>query len=154
MPLKNCHCTFSAHRWTNSSSLRLKLFLRYSRLTINRTGSRGRPAGLMPPPNSPSKVPAKSSPTRRLAGFAVCASLGATATSIEAHGSRVDNTASGCRKSIIWSSRERKKSGVLIVKSPQKSGHRNIVLRGFRMQDPRRKASVHAVYEPFAVPTM
>src|SRR6266568_4546411 len=50
MPLKNCHCTFSAQRSTNSSSLRLKLFFRYSRLTIKRMGSRGRPAGLMPPP--------------------------------------------------------------------------------------------------------
>ena len=57
MPPQPCHCTFSAQRSTNSSSLRLKLFFKYSRLTINRTGSRGRPAGLMPPPNSPSNAP-------------------------------------------------------------------------------------------------
>ena len=119
MPPKNCHCTFSAQRSTSSSSLRLKLFFKYSRLTIRRIGRRGRPAGLMPPPNSPSNAPAKSSPITRLAGLAWWASLGAIAASIEAHGSRVDNTASGCRKSIIWSSRERKKSGVLIVKSPR-----------------------------------
>ena len=34
MPLKHCHCTFSAQRSTSSSSLRLKLFFRYNRLTI------------------------------------------------------------------------------------------------------------------------
>jgi hypothetical protein len=38
---------------------------------------------------------------------------------LQAHGSRAASTASGCRRSIIWSSRERKKSGVLIVKSPR-----------------------------------
>jgi hypothetical protein len=43
--------------------------------------------------------------------------LGASAASIAAHGSREESTASGWRKSIICSSRERKKSGVLIVKS-------------------------------------
>ena len=119
MPPKNCHCTFSAQRSTNSSSLRLKLFFKYSKLTINRTGSRGRPAGLMPPPNSPSNAPAKSSPITRLVGFAWWVSLGATATSIAAQGNRVDNTANGCRRSIIWSKRERKKSGVLILESPR-----------------------------------
>ena len=37
-----------------SSSLKLKLFFRYSRLAIKRMGRRGRPAGLTPPPNSAS----------------------------------------------------------------------------------------------------
>ena len=39
------------------------------------------------------------------------------APSFEAHWSRADNTASRCRQSLICSSRERKKSGVLVVKS-------------------------------------
>ena len=42
------------------------------------------------------------------------ASSGATLASICCHGMRVASTASGWRRSIIWSSRARKKSGVLI----------------------------------------
>ena len=36
---------------------------------------------------------------------------------------------------------------------PQKSDHRNMLLRGFRMQDLRRKTSVHAGRSDFARPT-
>jgi hypothetical protein len=38
--------------------------------TCAQEGSRGRPAGLMPPPNSPSNAPARSTPATRLGGFA------------------------------------------------------------------------------------
>jgi hypothetical protein len=120
MPLKNCHCTFSAQRWTSFSSLRFKLCFRYSRLTINRTGRRGLPAGA----DAAAEFTVEGagqvfSPITRLAGYAWWASLGASAASIDVHGNRVASTASGCRRTIIWSSRERKKSGVLIIKSPR-----------------------------------
>ena len=52
MPLNNYHRMFSLQRITSSSSLRLKLFLRYSRLTMRRMGSLGRPALLRPPPST------------------------------------------------------------------------------------------------------
>jgi hypothetical protein len=44
-------------------------------------------------------------------------SFGATAASSEAHSNRLDSTASGCLRSIIWSRRDQTKSGVLIVNS-------------------------------------
>jgi hypothetical protein len=45
------------------------------------------------------------------------ASKGATLASMAAQGKRLANTASGWRMSIIWSKRERKKSGVDMGKS-------------------------------------
>ena len=105
MPLTYCHCTFSAQRSTNSSSLSLKLFFKYSRLAIRRTGSRGRQSRAAgradAAADSPSNAPAKSTPETRCAGLAAWASLGASAASIAAHGSRADNTAIGCRRSLI-----------------------------------------------------
>ena len=40
MALKHCQTTFSAQRRASSSSLKLKLFFRYSRLAIERMGRR------------------------------------------------------------------------------------------------------------------
>jgi hypothetical protein len=70
MPLKNCHTMFLLQRSTSSSSLRLKEFFRYCKLAINRTDRRGRPAGLMPLPNSISCSPRKSCVTRLAPGRA------------------------------------------------------------------------------------
>jgi len=55
----------------------------------------------------------------------------ATEASICCHGMREDSTASGWRRSIMWSMRERKKSSVagqVSMKNSQKSTHRRIKL--------------------------
>jgi len=121
---------------------------------LSRTGSRGRPAGLRPPPNSPLYSPARSSPLACLAGRACRANFGATATSIAAHGSRVVSTATGCRRSIIASSRGRKKSGVAMHEIPQKSTPRLSITEGSRGSKNRNKPRIHAGCSSFAGPTL
>jgi transposase InsO family protein len=50
-----------------------------------------------------------------LPGRSLCTKSGASAASILSQGMRVASTAKGCRRSIIWSSRERKNSSLAIA---------------------------------------
>jgi len=129
MPLKNCHSTFSLQRVHNSSSLRLKLCLRYSRLAIRRMGSLGRPALLTPAPSNTCVAPNRSWPSRTWPARSSRSNFSSSAASIRSHGMRLANTAKGSLRLIIASIRARKKSAVCILESPGNQFLRDSFLR-------------------------
>jgi hypothetical protein len=128
---KYCQVGVSPQRWMTSSSLSLKACLRYSKATIRRVGRHGRPALEVPPPATAVTGPTRSRPSIFLPALTCRAQRGAREVSISCHGKRLASTASGWRKSIIWSRRLRKKSSVmaLLSKTPRKQALLNIYLR-------------------------
>src|SRR5574343_567125 len=130
LPEKYCQVGVSPQRWITSSSLSLNACLRYSSATSNRVGSRGRPALEMPPPATALTGPNKSRPSIFLPALTCRAQRWAKEASISCHGIRLARTASGWRKSIIWSRRLRKKSSVmaLLSKTPRKHPPLNMSL--------------------------
>src|ERR1039457_5465167 len=120
---------------------------------MSRIDSRGRPALLTPPPNSSSCSPNMSPATRCCDARSCRSNLVASAASIRLQGRRPASTTSGCCMSIIASSRERKKSGVLKARFPQKSTSIELEFEGNQQQDSGRKRSIHAGWWPIAGPT-
>ncbi|MCY1447574.1 hypothetical protein D9M71_642030 [compost metagenome] len=110
-PEKNCQVGVSPQRSTTPSSDSLNACLRYSSETMMRSATRGRPA-LLAAAWRWGFSPNKSRSGMACPAWALRTSRWATRASISCQGMREDSTASGWRRSIIWSMRERKKSSV------------------------------------------
>jgi hypothetical protein len=117
-PLKYCHTTFSDHRATSSSLLKLE-----GVLEVKQSGHepywQAWPARCSEPGAGDLQARAEEiTAGYRLASAVLACKDRARADSICAHGIRFANTASGCCRSIIWSSLARKKSSVGICDAP------------------------------------
>ena len=154
MPLKNCHNTFSLQRTTSSSSLRLKLCFRYTRLAIRRIGNLGRPALLraarLPPPASGQTC---RWPSRTLAGAILVLELGRQ----RRFDLRPRQPPCQHRQRVVQVDHgvdaARKKSGVCILKSLRNQLHLKRFSRDSVQHDLRQKASIYAGWRGFAGPT-
>jgi hypothetical protein len=118
----------------------------YSRLVINRMGSRGRPALLRPAPTTATVGPNRSTSSLAWPARSLRANIGASAASISFQGSRVASTANGSLRLIIASIRQRKKSVVSILESLRNSTPLKSNLRELHLGiHPRKPASMRAV---------
>ena len=115
-------------------------------------GRRGRPAELMPPPNSPSNAPAKSSPITRL-WLDLVGQLGRHRRFDRGPRQPPGKHRQGVPQIDHLVQPRAKEVRRAYRQIPRKSGHWNIVLRRSRRQDSGRKVSVHAGCSGFAGPT-